>query len=315
MKKFFESFHKSMFSPDFYDNAQRFTFSDGMRHLVKLSLVFAGVALLVLAITLGIFFGSGKFQEVVSVGVGLYPEELELTVENGLLSINQPEPYMIPLPREWEVRGSEGTNRVADIQNIAVIDTSDDPTLRLAEQYGTAVLIGKDSFGMFSENGKFEIHSIPDSEMVVINKVWVTEKANWIAEKVMYIGIPLVLILTPLFVFSGSLVSILIYLVFGALIIWFISWIKKIPYGYKRSYLVGMYLITAPQILSSISVMMPGIRIPFFGTILLALLASLYLKKTYTQPQEEQKEISSRETKREEIRPKEKTDSDTTPSV
>jgi hypothetical protein len=314
MKKFFESLSKSMFSPDFYKNPERFTFSDGLRHLTKLSLVFAGVAILFVSISLSVFFFSGRFQEFVSAGIDLYPQDLMITIEDGELSLNQPEPYVVAVPQGWEVNGGEGNNGIEDVQYFAVIDTKDDPSLRLAQEYATVMLIGKDSFGVLSENGKFEVYSIPREINVVIDQAWLSEKAMWFSKKFMQIGIPLILILTPLFVFSGSLVSLLLYLLFGALIIWFVAFIKKIPFGYGRAYLVGMYLVTAPQILSVLAMSLPGVWIPFFRTFLLTVMATLYLKKEENQPSDKG-EVSSQETVREDGISKEKTDSDTTPSA
>ena len=72
----------------------------------------------------------------------------------------------------------------------------------------------------------------------------------------------------------------MVYLLFGALLIWLVAKIKGIKLGYRKSYIVGMQLVTGAIIITSVlSLISTKLTFPFFFSILLIALAFLNLKK------------------------------------
>ena len=76
----------------------------------------------------------------------------------------------------------------------------------------------------------------------------------------------------------------MIYLLFGALLIWLVAKIKGLKIGYKKSYKAGMQLMTADIIIISIlGAISPKLTFTFFFSILLVISAVLNLNKEVAQ--------------------------------
>jgi hypothetical protein len=205
-----------------------------------------------------------------------YPDELVITVEKGVVSINQEQPYAVPLVG-LEDRSGE------DLDYAVIIDTQYSITLEALQGYKTLVLVGERSVGFRNDNGGLEIYEIPKEMSVVISRSWVEEKVDLLVELFKKYGFVLALILLPIGVFSGLLFGVMVYLLFAAIIVWFVARIKGMPYSYSQSYVASMHLVMLPQALSTLLFWVVS-GIPFFRTILLVILAIINLKNPQQQP-------------------------------
>jgi hypothetical protein len=76
----------------------------------------------------------------------------------------------------------------------------------------------------------------------------------------------------------------LVYLLFGALLVWLTAKIKGVKISYGKSYQIGMHLMTSVIIITNIFNIIPTrFIIPFLFTILLILSAVLNLRKNMQQ--------------------------------
>jgi hypothetical protein len=211
-----------------------------------------------------------------------YPQELEITIKNGKVSTNVQEPYYIKIPTEWknnapdnlEING-QPTSQLADIDNLLVIDTKNPFSLEKLYAYRTVALLTSDSVVYISDN-KIEIQPLKNISDFRINKSQLVYLAGTIKPFTKFVY-PVVC----LGIFVGQALLLLfkfVYLLVAALLIWLVVAIKKINLGYKKSYQLGLHLITLGVILEPIIYLLGISTFPFAFTILLLLLALLNIK-------------------------------------
>ncbi len=130
---------KSVYQPDFYQALKDRPLSYSLGYFLKLT------ALLSLVVTIiASFF---IVPAIVSTLTGLksevaviYPDELEITIDKGLVSTNVAEPYFIPFPKQLDQ--AENTDQA---ENLLVIDTEADNLISAYDRYDTLVLLSHDS--------------------------------------------------------------------------------------------------------------------------------------------------------------------------
>lgn len=289
--RFIKEMQRNIYNPDFYmKEVSKETFGEAFLYLLKYVAFLAGVLSLFLISALAIFFFGGKYSEMVSELTLLYPENLEITLSNGEVSTNVEEPYIIPFSED--IYSAEGD----DFENFIVIDTKSPVTFESAQEYKTVALVGKNTFGIQNENGGFEIHTVPRDIQEALSRPWIDEKVQMISGIVRGWGFLIIALCIPIFLFPSLVVGIMIYLVFAALFVWVVARVKGLSYGYKRSYIASMHLITLPQ---ALSMAMPWVffSIPLFRTILIVVLAVLNLKKIYPPEEEPLQEETNLEEK------------------
>jgi hypothetical protein len=211
-----------------------------------------------------------------------FPEELAITIKDGNVSTNVQEPYFIKLPEDLKASVENKQSDVSNIENIAVINTKDKFDIDTFVSYKTFMLLTSDSVVYMNSNNQITINSLTSVKNFTLNRSVIVNFINKIK--------PLLVFLYPLVFVGGyivgfmSVVAYLVYLLFGALIIWLVVKVKKIDIGYKKSYQIGMHLVTSVIIINGILSMLPMKNtIPFLSTILLILLAILNLKKDTTK--------------------------------
>lgn len=243
MKTFLSAIGKSVYGPSMYRELPDRPFSFSLKYYVKFALLVSLVVTIVLAVQAGPFIRAalGNFSEKLAEQ---YLAELEVRIRQGTVSINQPEPYYIPLPSREERNGTT-------YQNLLVIDTKRPFDLATFQNYQTIAWVLKDSVAMYRSNGTVQFIPLKDVPDVTINRDFVRSlgsKINPIARVVPFVLVP--------FIFIGGLfyfAYLMLYLLIGALLIWLLLAIMKRKVGYGTAYKAGLHAMTLGVIVKAIN--------------------------------------------------------------
>ncbi len=213
-----------------------------------------------------------------------YPDNLEITVKNGKVSTNVPEPYFIKMPVELRSEFQDSRDQalrtgsdLSRIENLFVIDTLSPLTIDLFKSYKTFVLISRDSVAYY-DNSAVKIQPLDQS----INGVVTKAKVSSVLTEIMpYIKIiPLALIPFVLFFsFIGFIIGNMIYLIFGAFVIWLMFRIIKKNLEYGKAYQIGLHAITfAVMLEATIFRFFPILDFPFLFTFFMLIVVWMNFK-------------------------------------
>ena len=276
----FVKIKNSIYNPGYYQEVIKKPFSYAFKYLLVFALLFALVFTVVA--TLRFIPVVNMLSQRAPELANYFPQELTVTIKDGKVSTNVQEPYFVKAPSSIKDNNSVD-QEYGDIENLVVINTKEKLDLDKFKSYKTLSLVTSDSVVYVDKQGKISISSLSGVKDFILDRSKVLSFINTVK--------PFVKILYPIvFVgaFIGGFVSVLVkmvYLFFGALLVWLVAKIKGIKLGYKKSYIVGMQLITGAIILTSIlTAVSAKFTFPYFFSILLVVLAFLNLKKTEGQP-------------------------------
>lgn len=260
---FFETIKASIYNPSFYNDVVKGEGHKPFRYYFKLSLLLALIFSVLLSIKAVPELKKFLDETKVSVEQG-YPKDLEIKIEKGLATTNAQEPYFVKFP-ETSAKIDAG---MPDVENLLVIDTKSDFSLEKFQSYKTVVLLTKDSVvSVDSSSEKVTmtlLKSVPDFTVNYENLTKWLEKTDQV-KKIATFSLPVLIFLG---VFMGYVLK-LVYLFFGALLVYFVAKYKKINLTYKKSYHVALYAVTLPTLL--------GVLAFFTGLKMFSLLPSIIL--------------------------------------
>jgi hypothetical protein len=272
---FFKKVGSSIYSPVFYRELLDKPLKSSIRYfftlILLLSLVFTAVISVTLIPNLHSFFSSLGTKVV-----AYYPEELQVTIKDGVASTNVIEPYFLQIPEE--LKDSNGVSEDSfRPENLLVIDTQHDFNLTRFTDQSTFALLTEDSLIYKDENGKVTIQSLKEIPDVVITKDAVS---RWMTSLTPFLKV-LPLLLPIVFFVVGFVVSTfkLIYFFVAALLVWLVASIKKVKITYKKAYQITIHAFTLPLLLDVVLKIFGGSSIFFLPTILLLVIVALNLKK------------------------------------
>lgn len=277
--KITENIKSSIYNPAFYSEILNKPFSYSLKYFLSL------ICLIALASTIIFSFSTlpkinKVFDDIGSNVLNYYPEELEITVKNGIVSTNVSEPYFIKAPAEFKNNSERSGNKSKkdEIDNLLVIDTQSPLNLDAFKDYKTFVLLSRDSIAYRDSNEAMKIQFLNQEFNGVITKTKISAALNGITPYLKII--PLVLV--PL-VFVGSIfgatVKYLIYLIFGAFIIWIMSKAMKRDLRFGKAYQIGIHAITLGVILeATVFRFYPNLKFPLFFTLLMFAIVWINLK-------------------------------------
>lgn len=263
----------SIYNPQYYKEILSKPLSYSIKYYLLFSLIIAVIFGGIIFIK---FFPTAKM--LVEKGNQLtnyYPQELEIIIKDGKASANNiSEPYFVKIPEE----ANSEINNGKVLENILVIDTKNNFSLEEFNNYKTVALLTADSFVYENQQDGVVIKQLKDIKDFKLNRSVVDGFINKI--KPFFILLyPLVALVILFGVFVASIVK-LIYLFFAGLILWIVFKMADIKIDYKKSYQLGIHLLTLPIIVESIIAIIPfEIPIPFLFTILLIILALINIKK------------------------------------
>lgn len=280
--KVFDVLKSSIHDPVFYRAIGERRTSSAFGYFALLVLVSSLISSVVPVVDIAtfIFQPSEKKDALRNEILTLYPSELAIRLENGVISTNVAEPYAIPLPDAFK---EEMEASVRYPTNLLVIDTGKSISSNDFETLDTIAILGRDSVGFYDpEKKKVEIQSLEG----VSRESFVLDSGKFAS----YVGIAerfakgfgiALLFLIPILVFSAKLFGFLVYLLFGALVIWVVAKIRGAAWSYGTSYKAGLHLLTLPilyGILSS-APFVPALHVPLLFTAILAIATVINLVK------------------------------------
>lgn len=278
----FKILKSSVYDPAFYRSMRERKVLSAFGYFALLVLVASLISSVkpVADIATFVFCPSEEKDAIRNEILSLYPDELSIRFEQGVISTNVDEPYAIPLPRAL---GKEADDRSEYPKNLLVIDTTKPISAGDFEISDTIAILGRDSIGFHDpKERKTEIRDFGDmsAESFTIDKERFVSFVGMAERFAKGFGIAF-LFLFPIIVFTAKLAGFLLYLLFGALVIWIVAKARGISWGYGDSYKAGLHLMTLPilyGILSS-TPFVPTLHIPFLFTAILAVATAINLAK------------------------------------
>jgi len=281
--KLINNIKSSIYNPGYYSEILNKPVSYSFKYFLSL----AGLIALITTIIIS-FSALPKMNKFINeIGPNVlkyYPDNLEVTVRDGKVSTNVPEPYFIKIPAEFKNNGQGLGNKstrtapdITEMDNLLVIDTASPLTIDLFKSYKTLALLSRDSMAYY-DNNAVKIQSLDKTFNGIITKAKVSEAIN----KVMpYLKILPFVLVPIIFIFSfiGFVLGNLFYLIFGAFVIWVAAKIRNRKLGYGTAYQIGFHAITLGVILeSTVFWFYPNLEFPFFFTILMLAIVWINLK-------------------------------------
>jgi hypothetical protein len=254
IKAFFYVYYKSLTTVKYYQDILKTELGFSMKYFFALAII----ATLIVAVSTSVREVpkiKSAVDGVLTQSQELYPEDLVITIENGQMSTNQPDPVIISMP---QVPGVQEPDPAADFDNLVVID--EEGTLGDMEKYNTLFLVNESNILVWSE-GRIEVYplrDLPNTEITreTINNL-VERFEGWI-RLIPYI-ITVLVFVALLFYYLGFR---LVYLLPVALIFFIIGSIRGLKLTYGKYYQIGLHTITLPLTVEMIAVLV-GIPILF----------------------------------------------------
>lgn len=211
----------------------------------------------------------------------IYPDELEISVQDGSVSTNVTEPYFIPMSSLDAIR-DEFESKVLGldtqtINNLLVIDTM--AKIEDFPQYQTVALLTKHHLSVMNEDGNIETISLTDSENFILNKQMIIRWVNAISPYLDYLA-PILAGLLFLGILGFLSLGKLIYSLFVALILMLVSRFVIRNLSYTKSWQLSLHLVVISTTFFSLWNLV-GMRLnfPYLETILLTVLGGLIIKQ------------------------------------
>lgn len=245
LKELFINLKNSFYNPSFYSSLSSQTIGKGMGFIAFWSFIGAVVAVLVIVVQA--IPEMGRFSPLTYVE-SHYPDELVITIEDGIASTNVEEPYVIVL----EGAGSED----GASSSIAVLDTKRDLTLSDISAHDALVVLTKDTVIVKKSEGETRLFPLSEVEDFELDK----NKALELAEKSIYwfkVLIAPVAFLAASFMAAISVVYYLICGLIGALLVMLVGRFCKKQFGFGTAYAIALFA-AGPIMLADIVYMLLG---------------------------------------------------------
>ncbi|MEK7538509.1 MAG: DUF1189 family protein [Patescibacteria group bacterium] len=277
MKTMFETFKKSVFSPEFYREVAEEPLKGGLRNYAKFALLLSVASVVLfsaLLVPYAVTFVRDRAPELVRE---YYPLELVLKITNGEMSVNVSEPYMIATKeitrhaiQDWR------------FGNVVVIDTQNEFNKKKFEEYNTFALITKHEIVTSSNEGGLTIQEIPNTTNMVIDQETLLSWVEKVRGSLVYV-VPFGVLLMLIMLLLGYL-AYLVPLFLFALVPFLLARIKKIPLSYGGAYRISLYAIIPGIVLKSILNFSGIFSVPPYLTFLVFLLIVVVNLREVEQP-------------------------------
>lgn len=256
VQNFFIRIRDTFYSPNEYKGVR----SKSLGGLLGFFFLVALLTSAVVAVPLGIAMIAGvATAETDSFVADYYPENLEITIQDGVASTNQNEPFFVPIPEKD--RMSE------EFTNFLVIDTTPDITLETLESYQSVAILTQKNLIVRSEQEQRTL-SLSDVGNVVINESLVQEWYGKVIGFVKTLVVPVAILMIPLIagfaLFAHAVASLV-----GALTVMGIALLRKMKITYGEAYKTALFGSVPILIFQTIAYMAGFIVVPFWLSLLL----------------------------------------------
>lgn len=248
----FKQIQKSVFGPDYYKSVVLVeSFKDSMKYMVKVLMLASLLGFIAFSFGVPAFYKTTK--NVIDTEIANFPDDLTISIKDGIASVNKPEPYSLKFVNKVEDKENEKTP-----DNILVVDTTKDFSLNSYASYNTIALVTKTDLVMPKDN-EGSLQTVPLSKF-----------GNSEIDKTFLLGLestlvkffPLIIVFVVVFMyiglFIGFFISTMLMLFVFALAIFLLGKIKgSNELTYKRSYQIGMHSATILIAFTLLSVFIP----------------------------------------------------------
>lgn len=273
---FFTKLKSSIYKPSFYSKIKTQSLGESLKYFFLLAIFLTLINTLILSYELAVKVPR-EIKNFVSQTVNSFPSDLAVTIDDGQVSTTTEEPLFVPFP------SSDDEINQQDFNNILVIDTKTPYSAAQFGQYKTLFWLTRDS--LFYQNQEFDARSIDLTkvENMKIDRQFVgnlVEKINpWLG----LIG-PALIVLVSVGMYLGFTFN-LIYLLFLAVLIFFLGSIFKWGLTYSASYKTAIYASTL-AFLVDLVLFNTGIYTGFYGFPFLFTLIALCITTINLQNQD-----------------------------
>ncbi len=267
IKAFLYIIFKSLTSVKYYQDLLKTNMSFSMKYFFILTFL---ASLFVVGVTLIPEIGKmeAKLNEMLDEVKKIYPDDLIITSKEGKLSINKPEPYIVPIP-EFPETLSDGeatyTSEVTYPKNLVVFDSNG--TIDDLKNYDTWVLVNSANILVQQENKieAYPLNDVPDGEF---NKSHVDEIAVLFQRLIKFM---------PYFVIFAALIGImfyymimrLVYLLFVGFLLWLAAKVRGIELKYSHFLKIAIHTFTLPLLIElTVNALGVPIYVPFWFFLL-----------------------------------------------
>jgi hypothetical protein len=271
--QFFTNIKRSIYDPSFYEELDSKPLSFSLKYIFSFGLIFAVLIMAEFAIaTLPDF--RAALQKAAPFVLDSYPADLVLTLEDGELSTNMEEPYVVPGLDNLAMDMREGEEPP---KHLIVIDTNVEPSAQHLEEYDTLILATKEYVLYQDGDGRVTTQSLKEASDVVLDKSVVQA---FVAEYEPYLYLLIPLAFVGLFVFAFLYIMFhLVYLFIAALLIMLVAKVRNKQMLYSKAYQAGIHLLTLPLVFTWFS----PVQFPFMFTLMLLVLAFINFEQKEKQ--------------------------------
>lgn len=218
--------------------------SNAIFFLFWVSLLSAVVAGVFVMVSMAASFKSFTADDFVSKN---YPEGLVVTIKDGKASVNQPEPYMIPVKEETK-------DKEHPYDNMLVIDTRPETTLETLNSYHSFAVLTKDRIFFAPDNKDGRVFPLTSVKDFTVDKAQAVTLTGKLLSILWIIALPIALIVI-LMIAVFSLVFHLVASLIGALLVLLVGMVRKTKFAYGDAYKIALYA-SAPVILFQTAAML-----------------------------------------------------------
>lgn len=262
---FWGKIKNSIYGPSYYRNINSESFSDSLKYFF-LFIVLVAFLLMIFYVALAIPKIKSFLDVAPSKLLNYYPDDLEITIKDGIASTNLQDPYVFRMPNSLSGKNYE---------NLLVLDTENQFSLENFYGQNTLCLLSQDKLACYDEDGSLKITPLKGIDFVFSEQILL----SFISKIKPYFSLIYLLLIISIFLgFFLSLSSRLVYMLIFALVILAVARIKKADLNYKKSYQAGLHLMTLPIIVTSIlggvsALTKTDISIPFLFSAIFLIMA------------------------------------------
>jgi len=277
MRHFLRTFQDSLSSKKFYASLPEKSFSSSVGYYF--TLIFVVAIIFAAVISWNVLPVVNSFAENIGPTIiQYYPENLEVSIKDGVASHNQEDPVFIPFAVPTEQGFELPKEGEAPFRYVLVIDTNTPFILEKFEEYETLSYLGPDSFVVINDNGNPEVFALKDlpedftvNQQSILSLIGKFQPLTRLLPALLFV----LMFIVGFFFYSLSFVRIIL----AAIIILAIHRLRGLNYSFKKSYQVALHASTLSIVL------IPGILlflhfdipVPFLFTALTVIVATLFM--------------------------------------
>lgn len=301
IKAFFYILTKSATSPAYYRDVVTTSLGFSIKYFLMLALVISLISgIISLVITLPKI--NQTFGNITEDVKNLYPRDLVVKVQDGQMSINQPEPYFIKFPGSEEFNSdlvkTDETEKAEMPENLLVFDAAG--TLDSLDTYKTLILINKTNILTKNPNSEkieaYPLKDLPNGEFSKDTFAKLMDKLQVFVRLIPYLYFAII----SVFLFLYNFVYRFLYALIVGVMLWILGAMLNTQLTYTKNLKIALHALTLPMIIETIKdfvapvllelskgqINIDEVRIPWFFAmcIIIGLLALRAIGRGNTQP-------------------------------